>query len=317
MPDDDAWPVSRRALLAGITTVGAAASGAGTAALFRDDGRTGARATAGSVDLETRWVHGGSRTDLGRVSESGDGGSKRVELALAEDSNPAYVWFRTRCRRCTEMERKLAVSLSLETDRGTTQLFTDGRLRDARRQFGSGARLPGRLSPGDTWHVVVDWALQEPLEQDGTVNFDFDFHATQARNVDDPAAFGPAWTCPDGCADDAPAVSDVSWVGFCAGSGEQLRPDDVTFSVDGHVLEVTDAPADLDAILLKYGTNLDVFENPAPVGSFAAGTGDETYTQQRSGFRGTTRSNPTPCPGTCGLKYDVDEGSFERNGCES
>ncbi|WP_436909656.1 hypothetical protein [Halosimplex marinum] len=316
MSDDDG-SLSRRAVLAGLTSAGAVAAagaGVGTRAVFRDDERVEGSADSGVVDLRASWTSGGVDASFGAVDAVGDGGSDAVALSLAPASNPAYVWVRTRCRRCTEIERKLRVALSLVADGTETRLFR-GRLGDARASLGDGVRLDESIAPGDDWRLTVEWELREPLTTDATVSVDLEFYAAQTRNVADPETFGPGWACPAGCGDRQSGTADISWVGFCAASGERLRPADLRFEVDGSVLELTDAPDALGTVLLKYGTNLAVFERASP-GRFVAGTG-ETYDQRGSGFPGSGRSNPTPCPGDCGLKYDVDGGEFESDGCDN
>ncbi|QLH76937.1 hypothetical protein HZS55_06350 [Halosimplex rubrum] len=316
MTDGDDRSLSRRAVLAGLTSAGAVAAagaGVGTRAVFRDGERVEGSVGSGVVDLRASWVSGGSDASFGTVRSVGDGGSDAVALSLAPGSNPAYVWARTRCRRCTELERNLRVTLSLVADGTETQLFR-GRLGDARATLGDGVRLDGSIAPGDDWRLTVEWELREPLTADATVSVDLDFYAVQTRNVADPETFGPGWTCPTECVDRQPGTADLSWVGFCAAGGERLRPDDLRFAVDGSVLELADAPAALGTVLLKYGTNLDVFERASP-GRFVAGSGD-TYDQRGPDFPGSGRSNPTPCPGNCGLKYDVDGGGFESDGCD-
>ncbi|WP_436923961.1 hypothetical protein [Halosimplex amylolyticum] len=319
MTDEEDASLSRRSVLAGITSVGAASAiGAGTGALFRTDARTSASFASGSLDLRAAWTDGGTSVDLGTVEAVGDGGRKRVALSIPASDNPAYVWFRTTCRRCSDAEEHLDVSISIETETGGTTTIDRDRLGVLRDRLGTGTRLPGLLSPGETRWLVVEWELREPLQSDGEVDFDLDFFAVQARNVEDSDDHGPAWVCPPGsCAGSGPAVSDVSWVGFCADSGAAIEAEDFEFTVDGPVLDLTEAPAELGSVLLKYGTRLDVFRDPPFQGSFAAGTADETYAQQGAGFSGTGRSNPTPCPGRCGLKYDVDGGNFESKGCDS
>jgi hypothetical protein len=82
---------------------------------------------------------------------------------------------------------------------------------------------------------------------------------------------------------------------------------------------LTDAPESLGAVVLKYGTEIRVFGDPGAAGVFTTAEGGTVYQQQGSGFGNTDRSNPDPCPGVCGLKYEVDDdvGSPEAKGCSS
>ncbi|WP_251344258.1 hypothetical protein [Haloplanus halophilus] len=89
----DRRSLSRRHLLWGLTTIGAAATtGSGTAALLSDSARTDARMTAGALDLSASW---GNDDSITVESSADDGGERRITLTV--DDNPAYLCFRTDC----------------------------------------------------------------------------------------------------------------------------------------------------------------------------------------------------------------------------
>ena len=82
---------------------------------------------------------------------------------MSESANSGYVWFRTNCPLCADVEEAIRVSFELETEGGVEPLFA-GTLREARATFGSGKRLDGVLSPGRTWALAVTWELTEPID---------------------------------------------------------------------------------------------------------------------------------------------------------
>lgn len=310
MTDESGSRISRRTILTGLATVGVAgAAGGTTTGLFSDEEHSVGVGTSGTVDLEASWTDGGDEASFGTVESAGDGGSEDLRLSVPTSANEAYVWARTGCEQCTELEEKLDVTIDLETGDGTTEVF-DGTVGEARDALGSGVRLDGTLSPGEERVLTVSWELREPLPSDAEVEFAFGFRAIQARNVTDPAAYAPSWNCPEGCGDGS-RESSISWVGFCAGSA--LDSDDVEFTIDGSTLELDGAPSNLGAVLLKYGTELAVFENPGTSGTFVAGEG-ETFDQQGNGFPDSGRSNPEPCLLEHGLKYEVGEEKWETKG---
>ncbi|MFC7173279.1 hypothetical protein ACFQL0_07685 [Haloplanus litoreus] len=89
--------LSRRKLLWGLTTIGAAATtGSSTAALLHDSAQTSAEMSAGTLDLSAAWGNDDSTTEATVESTTeGDSGEKRITLTV--DDSPAYICFRTDC----------------------------------------------------------------------------------------------------------------------------------------------------------------------------------------------------------------------------
>jgi hypothetical protein len=266
-------------------------------------------ATAGTLDLdaEPSWGNDSGSGSFGTASE-GDSGTETVELSVSD--NPSYVWFRTGCARCTPVEDALFVRFGIDTDRdGTVDRWLDNdyqSLRTARERFGEGTNL-GEIDESDTWEFVVEWELRDGVAEDTNVDFDFGFYATQSRHVSNTDAIAPDWECGGTCNDDRPSVSAISWVAFC--SSQTLSEDDFEFSRsdDGRTLVFERLPDTVDTLLIKYGTSLDVFEDPRRT-TITAGSG-ATFTQVTNEFPGTDplRSNSVPCPNSNGCTYEFPD----------
>ncbi|WP_336000350.1 hypothetical protein [Halorientalis halophila] len=317
--------ISRRQVLRAVAGAGVLGAGVGGTAGMLTDGESvdGVSVAAGSLDLETCWTHDDCDRPLSIVvgPDAGSTGSETVEYRLPEYTNPAYLHVRTTCppEACGLADRlELTVSDGPCGRAGRT--LERGRLCDVLSALRAGTALAdGRaVDAGETRCLDLEWSLEESLEEDASVEIGVEFHATQARNVANAAAVAP-WegaTCAVDCAetsdcDDPPTGRDISWVGFCAESGTTIRDEDLDFEVDGDTLTLQTAPDSLATVLLKHGPALDVFRDAGP-GTFVTGGGDDTYEQQGSAFPDSEtdppRSNPRPCPGRSGLKY---EGDFE------
>ena len=306
----DGRRLSRRNLLLGMGTVGVIGSGGSeTVAVINDDDRFESVFSAGSLDLLVSWDDNSTEVDLGTLQEPGATYQRRVSVATPDGANPAYVWFRTNCPRCTEIEQSVLVSFEIETGTDTELLF-DGTLREARAFFGAGRRLDEVLRPGQPWEIVVTWELAEAVNDETVVDFGFDFHAVQARHVTNPERVAPDWRCNGGCPS---GESKISWVAF--GGTDAADTAELEFSLaDGGttlMYDLGNASESVNAIALKYGTALDVFDAVQSDGSLTAGTG-ETYQQQSSAFPDAepTRSNDAPFPEYCWTyKYEIDAAS--------
>lgn len=315
----DRRDLSRRKLLWAVATAGAAASaGSGTAALMHDSEVVSSSVAAGVLDLETdpSWGNDSGMGPFGGgPASAGDSGTETVTLSVSD--NPSYLWFRTQCAQCTSVEEVLFVRFGLDIDGDGTvdQWLTENylSLRDARERFGEGVNI-GELDATDTWEFVVEWELREGIQEDAGVGFDFGFYAAQSRHVMNTDSVAPNWECPGECdgtgdpgGDPDDDLADISWVAFC--SSTPVNEDDIRFTLsdDEETLVFDTLPNEIDTILLKYGTNLDVFD--APQSSVTVGDG-VTYTQEQNSYPGTdpTRSNLTPCPDSYGCKYEFSGG---------
>jgi predicted ribosomally synthesized peptide with SipW-like signal peptide len=306
----DRRSLSRRKLLWAAATVGAAAStGTGTAALMHDTEMVNGSVAAGVLDLDTdpTWGNdsGTGPFDGGTVSKD-DSGEERITLSVS--NNPSYLWFRTRCIQCDPAEEAIYVRFGIDTDGDGTvdeALSSYLSLRDARAEFGEWVSL-GEVDPSDTWELVVEWEVRENVAENEEVDFDFRFYATQSRHVMNTDSVAPVRECPSGCITTSGGPSAISWVALCA--PDTFSKDDVEFtrSDDGRTLTFRSLPETVDTVLIKYGTNLDVFDGRPE--SVTAGDGT-TYTQDGTSFPGTDpeRSNPTPCPGSYGCKYEFPD----------
>lgn len=307
----DRRDLSRRKLLWAVATAGAAASaGSGTAAMMHDSEVVDSAMTAGILDLDTEpsW---GNDSSFGTASE-GDSGTETVTLSVSD--NPSYLWFRTKCAQCDPVEEALFVHFGVDTDGdGTVDQWLSSdylSLREAREQFGEGTNL-GELDPTDTWELVVEWELRDGLRDDTNVDFDFDFYATQSRHVMNTDSIAPDWQCPGDCGGTGgkpDKTFGISWVAFC--SSEEFSNRDIDFerSDDERTLVVRSLPTSIDTIVIKYGTNLDVFDVSSRSGQFSLTVGDgTTYDQEGNSYSGTDRTNTLPCPDSYGCKYDFPD----------
>ncbi|MGQ4555648.1 hypothetical protein [Halobellus sp. GM3] len=333
--------LSRRRVLYGIATAGAAAaSGSGVAAVLTDAERTEATLAAGSLDLDVDVLSPTSWKNDAYTGSVGLHSTQTAEFELSVDDNPAYVWLVSDCPACEAIEEKLRITVELRGDgSGATELFSDGTLRSFRERYGSGGLLSETALPtgGETWTVSFTWSLSDPVPNSADVDFGFRFYAVQERHLADPQSFDlnlDREACGD-CEDDnggdeQPCGKEISYVAFC--SDETLDSDDVSFERqacgdggDLATLEITAIPDHVNAVLLKYGRNLDVFTYDAEDASpgFSVTTGgansdlDLAATYEQTGgseFPGSgppTRSNSDPCPGEYGYKHEFDGGEGE------
>ena len=317
--------LSRRQLLYAVAATGAAAgSGSGVAAMLTDTERVSSQFTVGTLDLDvdvrspSSWQHGAYTGSLG-INES-----ETAVFELSVDSNPAYVWLVSPCPTCEPIESKLDVRLDLTVPGADTVTLFDGTLGAFRAAYGSGALLSTQAlaSDGETWTVSFTWTLTEPVA-DTDVAFGFEFRAVQQRHLGNPRTYDLGLPACAPCEDTGECGKDISYVAFC--SGEPIDPADVAFArqlcgdTDRYAtLEVTALPAHVDHVLLKYGTNLDVFAYDGEATPFRITTGGgqsdlvlaATYEQDGNEYpeSGTPpRSNSDPCPGTYSLKHEFQD----------
>ncbi|WP_135661987.1 hypothetical protein [Halorhabdus rudnickae] len=327
--------VSRRQILAGIGTVGASGVtlGLGSSALLNDDQLTPSNTlAAGVLDLQIETESGthsrGSAMIDIDLSADDRNGSERLSLSLPATSNPAYVWGTTSCLD-DALASALAVTLSyVDCDSGEPQtVVASGDTFDEFAAALAGGlaidgdpRTTGRscLGTDDRLCLELSWTLAETFSGEIASGFALEFVGQQCRSNDGRSS--PFVSTGGSCGESEGPGRDISWVSFCAAEGETLRSDGLDFEVDGDTLHLIDAPSSLETVLLKYGTELRVFEDPT--GSiFRTTTGGRTYAHDGSTFPGTTppRSTSTPCPGTCGLKYEIEDGeaTLDDKGCSS
>ncbi|WP_254838366.1 SipW-dependent-type signal peptide-containing protein [Natronomonas marina] len=318
MPD---YSISRRQLLAGLAVTGGtgAVAGSGSAALFsdtetfEDNDVSASKSVAGVVDIEV-------------TVGSPNPGMAELRVSLPDDvnNNPSHVWVRTKtcpdpvvaATTYVEVYRVCGNDWTL-IDQGTAfDVFTSETFREG-FLLSCGTDENDCLRPGETRTLVI----QTPSAPSSDLDLELEFYAEQCRYGSAPGAspFAESETLgPDECGS-PPSGKDISWIGFCATADTGLTDDDLAFTVDGDTLVLTDAPESLGAVVLKYGTEIRVFGDPGAAGVFTTAEGGTVYQQQGSGFGNTDRSNPDPCPGVCGLKYEVDDdvGSPEAKGCSS
>ncbi|WP_071932936.1 hypothetical protein [Halodesulfurarchaeum formicicum] len=322
MTEPDGLRVSRRTFLLAAATSGAVVSGGGrTLAQYSDSEQLGVTLGTGELDLDVSWEGEGSETHLGVVSDPGDGGERRIVIDLSEDSNPAWLWFRTGCPRCLPVEEQIQVEFTLRSEDGTLlEAFPPGTLREARERYGPGHRFEQVLNSGETWILTIAWELEEPVAGEHGIEFGFDFHAVQHRHFQNPDASAPNWEC-ESCSDDSGGDTerkDISWVAFAGETNATVE--DLSVEIDGPTLEydLDDSAAAVKSIALKYGQTLEVFADVPDTGPLTVGEGDETFQQQGNGFEGTDHTNSEPFPNFCWTaKLEAGSDSFESiSGCD-
>ena len=328
--------VSRRQVLAGIATVGGSGVtlGVGSGALLSDGEITPSNTlAAGSLDLQVdtesgRRTGGSAAIDI-EFSADDRTGSERLTVSLPGTSSPADVWVRATCLGDKELANALAVTLSsVNCDDGDQEaVVASGKtFEEFADNLAGGIAIDGDsesdgtscLPADDTLCLELSWTLEETFSGEIASGFTLEFVGRQCRNNDGHSS--PFVSTAGSCGGSERTGKDISWVSFCAKDGETLGAGELDFEVEGDTLHLSDVPPSLETILLKYGTELRVFEEPN--GSvFRTTTGGRTYAQEGPEFQGTSppRSNSTPCPGTCGVKYEIEDGEakLDDEGCSS
>lgn len=253
---------TRRQLLAGLGTLGAASAfGGGAASAFLSDTETmNGVITAGKVSLAVDCTDclpttNGVTFDFG--VDPGEHGE--TTLSVVPTGNPVRLWVRTTCPPIGDaFAEALEVTLGLNTDcdgAAESTLFT-GSLADLQRSLVDGRRLEGtqpclRLNEP----LCLDLAWELPADATvpaSTTTLSFEFYAEQCRHQPESAVTDPfAGTnpCPEkpdctGCVD----LGKINVQGnrlivgqsyaFIDGGNEQYRNDGHTYALEA--LSVTD-----------------------------------------------------------------------------
>ncbi|MFW5939273.1 MAG: hypothetical protein ACOCQU_02375 [Halolamina sp.] len=253
---------TRRQLLAGLGTLGAASAlgGGAAAALLSDAEAMNGTITAGEVSLTVDCpdclpTPDGIAFDLG--VDPGERGE--TTLSVVPDGNPVRLWVRTTCPPVNDaFAETLAVTLALDADcdgDADSTLF-EGSLADLRRSFVDGRRLEGAepcLATDDTLCLDLSWALPaDATLPESTTTLTAEFFAEQCRHQPESAVTNPfadAEPCP--AEPDCPACVDLGKIDvhggqltvgesypFSGGSAEQYLDDGHEYALD--VLSVTD-----------------------------------------------------------------------------
>lgn len=329
---DESGGLSRRTLLYGLAATGAAAgSGSGVAAMLTDTESAGTSLAAGELDLDVRSPAGlqgeGSADSLALYEPT----TTEFELSVAD--NPAYVWLVAGCPTCEPIESKLDARLELTRGGAETTTLFEGTLRALRETYGAGALLSTEAlaGSGETWTVSFTWELVEVVDGAVDVGVDLGFRAVQARHLGDPRAHDLGLPACGDCDDDDPGDGacgeEISFVAFC--SETPIDASDIAFTRQTcgdtdrlATLRLTEIPTEVDHVLLKYATNLDVFVYEGEATPFSITTGgsnsdlvlEGTYTQDGNEFPGSgtpPRSTSDPCPDGYWAKYNFDDTSWE------
>lgn len=329
--------LSRRKVIAAIGAAGSTGLflGTGSGSVFADEESFLDNIfAAGSLDMAVTWeVDGETRSSEGdasfaiELSRDDRSGSEAFTVTLPDDgsNNAAYGWLRMTCPAPTDLNDALRLTLRYDCgDEGVIQAGTLLEVADALRDgvaLDAGCNTfvqPGSqrcLQPGDTIDLRLEWALDDDYTGKAETSLSLEFAGRQCRNQDGTTNPFPAVEPCEG--DEGQAIS---WVAFCAVEGTTLSDDELSFTVDGDTLVLESAPAEkLAAVVLKYGSEIRVFDDPGTSGTFTTTSGGTVYQRSGNTYGETDRTDREPCPGTCGLKYEAGSGFQEplRRGCSS
>jgi hypothetical protein len=328
---DDDSRISRRTLLYGLTTAGIGAGTGVTAATLSDTEPFGGNLlSSGEVDLKTCWenknddnckpVDDSPQVDIGSVSK-GDAGSGLIRVKN-DGNNRAWVCLRTPCPSDNSgLEEDLDVTVWRDEDcnaevNDATPLTSgaSGTLGEVLTTLHEGVLIDGDLStsdpdpfkPGDEACIGFKWKLTGELNEDDSVNVNFEFSATQSRSTTPQDVCQPKTPC------GGPSESKgISFVAFCSSGGFTGNPI-TSFSTakrntGGEPVAVdweSDEP--VDTVVIKTGPGPDALYN-FPVGDATFGT-TELDTKTDSPNPGPQQSPQSPCPdGSSGVKYEYEE----------
>ncbi|NHX35166.1 MULTISPECIES: hypothetical protein [Halolamina] len=253
---------TRRQLLAGLGTLGAASAfgGGAGAALLSDSEAMGGTITAGDVSLtvdcpDCLATPDGIAFDL--AVDPGESGS--TTLSVAPDGNPVRLWVRTTCPPVGDaFARALEVTLGLDADcdgEAESTLF-EGSLADLRRSLVDGRRLEGSspcVPTGQSLCLDLGWELPADVTiPASSTTLAFEFYAEQCRHQPESAVTDPfAGTEPCPEEPDCPACVDLGKIdvqgdqltvgesyAFTDAPNEQYRDDGHEYAIE--VLSVTD-----------------------------------------------------------------------------
>ncbi|WP_423751718.1 hypothetical protein [Salinirarus marinus] len=323
--------VSRRALLAGLTAMGAVGSltGVGTASYLLDTERVPANVTAGTVVLDAHGETDGVESTILDFDDVGLGDVEVGELcvSLADGSNPAWTWIRL-C--VAESDASVLCVLDAEaTITGASDFAGDVTVSGSLYDVLTGVAFDGRsLSEGvlvagnDREHLagdddeiclVLTLSLPSDLDQaaiedvrGANLRLGFDAVAEQTRHVVASNPFTSACTVPP-CeppveSKDEPAIS---FLAFCADGG--VDGGDVTLTVaswkdgDPYVVDWT-STVPVDTVIVKAGDGGQRYD----VGGATSGT-----VSADGGTPGSVTPS-APCPdGSAGVKFDWNGGGWD------
>lgn len=255
---DDRLPgvPTRRQLLLGLGTLGAASTlgGGAASAMLSDREGAGGTIAAGDVSLAVDCADCVAGTNGVAFDLSVDPGeSGETSLSVTPGGNPIRLWLRTTCPPVDDaFGEALEVSLGLDADcDGTPEstLFT-GSLAALRRSLVSGVRLEPTgecLEPDEPVCLVLAWTLPaDATLAPSTTPLSFEFYAEQCRHqpesaVTDPFAGTDPCPEPEGCPhcvelgkidvqDDRLREGEV--IGFGDGDNEQYRTDGHDYALE-------------------------------------------------------------------------------------
>ncbi|WP_155120639.1 hypothetical protein [Haloprofundus marisrubri] len=306
----DGPELSRRRLLAALTTVGAAGGlvGAGTGAVLGDGEaapvslfRGGELVLTADAESETtaRLAFDGLRDD-GRVHER--------TLCLSVSSNPAWLWLRA-CPTSNPVAAALDATLTL-----AGETFT-GTLADVLEAVADGVRVDTAPTQPEE-ETCLTLAVSLPKDRNGvateqirgrTLDLTLQFYAEQARHVDSSVS---PWTercgetpTPTPTPEPPSDQKAISFVAFCSDSGA-LSADDITLSdfvekEPGEVVALTwESTEPVSYVVLKAGPEIEYFEYSPPT------TGPASV-EVGTGTPDSSLSPPRPCPtGSSGVKFE-------------
>lgn len=328
----------RRDVLGALSVAGSAGAmvGGGTAAAFTDrESLMDNYLSAGTLNLNVDWAADGGSTGsstgdapIGLSIGPDESGVVHFDVSLPENgpNNPAFGWLRLSCPTPSDLTDALEIELRYDCE-GSEATIATGSLGEVASALRNGVVLDGNcngsttsgdqacIQPGEPIELALEWELDGGFEGESETDLTLTFAGRQCRNQD--GSVNPfAGSQPDPCTQDEEGPA-ISWVAFCAGRVETFDADELDFSVAGDTLTLASAPETLETVVLKYGTEMRVFETPGTSGTFSTTSGGVTYSAQGNSFDGTDRTNSTPCPDMCGLKYEGESGfeTPERKGC--
>lgn len=324
--------ISRRKLLAATGGVGGIGLGVGvgTGAVLSDQELfEGVLVQSGKLQLDAEWHNPDNGSISGdkltaNVDPDDDDGSALLELSLpGSTNNPARVWLQPQCPETDKVaSAEVAADLSLsiyydESDDNkkrpvrdaSGEEIVDESLLELAAEPGFQLRFDGDdcLGAEETGYLLFEWEYTDEFaDYKSPPTFDLNIFARQCRNNETPQnPFPMGEVCEGGKA--------ISWVAFCPeGDSDDLSRSHVEpFEVTGAVLELSDPPtADkIDAVILKYGPQIRVFDYSSEQDFFSTVEGGTVYEQDGNSYpESDGRTNSDPCPDSTdgGLKYQCN-----------
>lgn len=328
--------------------------GVGSGALLSDVELFGGNTlAAGVMDMEVTGDGGWSSEGTAEIeidfSNQTEGDEPlTVDLPDTDGSqNPAYLWVGATCPSTGdseggELSSALSATLSYVDCSYDCEIASGSTLVDFANALRHGVPLDGRgnpgghacLQPNDPLNLNLHWELDEDFRGSGSITIELLFVGRQCRHNDGTEI---PFSQDTGECERLDRGKDISWVAFCAETDETLSIERSDFSVDGDTLVIENAPTHLETVVLKYSTKIRVFEYDGTTDTFRTNGGGDVYSQNTgdnmdngngnngngnngngSDFLETERSNSTPCPGTCGVKFEVEDNGLveDSKGCD-